>query len=119
MASAIAPVLRLEWRFPSGSLISIFGHNLTSGSTLQADPRNTALKLAGTTVKLDGTPIPILYVSPGQVNAYVPLDRVSHDCTPTEWFSCSGKSFTLDIVVSGGTVATAELAAPDSTPGVF
>jgi hypothetical protein len=53
----------------AGSLLSIFRHNLTSGSTLKADGRNRAVKLAGTTVKLDGKPIPLLYVSPGRVNA--------------------------------------------------
>jgi uncharacterized protein (TIGR03437 family) len=89
------------------SLISIFGHSLTSGSTLAADPAIQATKLAGTQVKLDGTPIPLLYVSPGQVNALVPSE-IDH-----------GEQFHLALSVAGGGFVTASLQVADATPGIF
>jgi type 1 glutamine amidotransferase len=53
-----------------GSIISIYGAGLTTGSTMQGN----ALKLAGTQVLLDGVPISLLYVSPQQINAWLPLN---------------------------------------------
>jgi type 1 glutamine amidotransferase len=54
-----------------GSLISIYGSGLTTGSTMQG----SGVKLAGTQVLLDGAAIPLLYVSPTQINAQLPADR--------------------------------------------
>ncbi len=53
-----------------GSLISIFGEQLTSGSTLAA--AGLSVKLAGTTVRVNQSPIPLLFVSPLQINAQLP-----------------------------------------------
>ncbi len=53
-----------------GSFISIYGSGLTTGSAIAAG----AMKLAGTQVMMDGQPIPLLYVSPGQINAQIPMD---------------------------------------------
>ena len=58
-----------------GSLVSIYGTGLTTGSTMQAGS-NQALKLAGTQVLADGQPIPLLYVSPSQINAVLPSGMV-------------------------------------------
>ncbi len=54
-----------------GSIISIYGSGLTTGSTMQGNN----VKLAGTEVLLDGWAIPLLYVSPSQINATLPSDR--------------------------------------------
>jgi type 1 glutamine amidotransferase len=88
-----------------GSLITIFGEHLTSGSTLEAELPETAFDLAGTTVKIDEVAAPLLYASPTQLNAYVPLDL---QISP----------HTLEVSTPGrATVVTVD-AAP-STPGVF
>ncbi len=55
-----------------GSIIAIYGTGLTTGSIMQGN----ATKLAGTQVTMDGTPIPLLYVSPGQINARIPDDAM-------------------------------------------
>lgn len=56
-----------------GALISIYGRNLTNGSTLEADSSKPwPFKLAGTKVLIDGQAIPLLYVSPVQINAQLP-----------------------------------------------
>jgi len=57
-----------------GSLISIFGASLTSGSTTAASSLPLPVKLAGTSVRVNGVPVPLLYVSPGQINAQLPFE---------------------------------------------
>jgi len=57
-----------------GSLISVFGQNLTSGSTLQFASAPLPVKLAGTMVLVNGAPVPLLYASPTQVNAQLPFN---------------------------------------------
>jgi len=57
-----------------GSLVSIFGQGLTSGSTVQATSEPLPVKLAGTSVHVNGIAIPLLYVSPFQINARLPGD---------------------------------------------
>lgn len=89
------------------SLISIFGRGLTSGSTLAADPKQLANKLAGTTVRINGVLIPLLLVSPGQINAFVP-----RTLTP-------GGIWNLDLAVAGGGSAGAALQTAEATPGIF
>lgn len=59
-----------EGRTSPGAIISIYGDNLTSGSTLAAN----AFRLAGTTVRLNNQPLSLFYASPGQINALVPTD---------------------------------------------
>ncbi|MBI3696813.1 MAG: hypothetical protein HY238_18500 [Acidobacteria bacterium] len=56
-----------------GSIISIFGTNLAA-STAQASAVPLPTQLAGITVKVNGTPIPLFFVSPGQINAQLPFE---------------------------------------------
>jgi uncharacterized protein (TIGR03437 family) len=93
-----------------GSLISIFGHNLTTGSVLGNDGGGASYKLAGTVVKLNGTPVPLLYASPNQVNAFVPLDLKPQP------------GYALELSVAGGGLqgtGAARLDASEATPGIF
>jgi uncharacterized protein (TIGR03437 family) len=55
-----------------GSLITIQGSNLASGTALSSTPFQTTL--GDTQILLGGTPMPLLYASNGQVNAQVPAD---------------------------------------------
>ena len=57
-----------------GSLVSIFGSQLSSGSSLAAAALPLPVKLAGASVLVNGSSIPLLYVSPGQINAQLPFD---------------------------------------------
>ncbi len=57
-----------------GSLISIFGKTLSD--TEEADPGTGEFalnELANTQVFIDGSPVPLIYVSPTQINAQLPL----------------------------------------------
>lgn len=56
-----------------GSLISLFGRNLaaiTAGALLVPLP----MSMADTSVTINGVPAPLLYESPGQINAQVPWE---------------------------------------------
>jgi uncharacterized protein (TIGR03437 family) len=53
-----------------GAIISIFGQNLADGTAEGGVPRDTVL--SGTLAVLGGVSLPLLYVSPAQINAIVP-----------------------------------------------
>jgi uncharacterized protein (TIGR03437 family) len=54
-----------------GSLVAIFGTNLAA-ATASAEGFPLPRTLAGTSVAFDGISAPLLYVSPGQINAQLP-----------------------------------------------
>lgn len=87
-----------------GSLISIYGAGLTPGGTMAAEAGQPVTKLAGTTVKVNGVRAPLLYASPSQVNAYVPL-------------AVRGTALTIE--VAAPEKATVEVAGAEATPGIF
>jgi uncharacterized protein (TIGR03437 family) len=56
-----------------GSLISIYGYNLAAGDAVaNGAPAPTILN--GTSVRVNGVPIPLLFVSRGQINAQMPYE---------------------------------------------
>lgn len=56
-----------------GSLVSLFGERLTTGSTMPAGVVPLPLRLAGSSVLVDGQPVPLLFASPRQINAQLPF----------------------------------------------
>ncbi len=88
-----------------GTLIAIYGSNLAAG-TVQAPAAPLPVTLGGTTISINGTSIPLLFVSPGQVNAQIPYET---------------KIGTAKLVVQSGngpgTAVNVEVAA--TGPGVF
>jgi uncharacterized protein (TIGR03437 family) len=97
-----------------GSLVSIYGENLTPGSSLAAREGQPAQKLAGTTVRMNGQVIPILYASPGQINAVAPFGLGGAPCSRT-----GGQCAQIDVVLPGTAAASALTAISERTPGVF
>jgi uncharacterized protein (TIGR03437 family) len=60
-----------------GQLISLFGDNLGLGDPVSAAPPANGsfpISLAGVNVTFNGTPAPLLYVSPSQINVQVPFE---------------------------------------------
>ena len=55
-----------------GGLVSIFGQGLSTG-TGQATSLPLPIELAGTTVTVNGIQLPLIYASPSQINAQLPL----------------------------------------------
>jgi uncharacterized protein (TIGR03437 family) len=56
-----------------GSLHSIFGNDLASGTAV-AQSLPLPFVLAGTIVRINGLAVPLLFVSPGQINFQVPFE---------------------------------------------
>jgi len=102
----------------AGSLISIFGERLTGGAAIAADIQTPSYKLAGTTVKINGASVPLLYVSPGQINALVPLEAQAQPCSAGA-AACQGSQFTIELSTAGGKSAPVPVRAAPVTPGVF
>lgn len=63
----------LSKRLAPGSLITLYGQNLAP-ETMEASGFPLPTRLAGTDVIINGAKAPLLYVSPGQINAIVPSD---------------------------------------------
>ncbi|MBL8176236.1 MAG: ThuA domain-containing protein [Bryobacterales bacterium] len=57
-----------------GSVVAIYGRNLTHGATMQASRVPLPDRIAGTAVLAGGRQLPLYFVSPGQVNAQLPFD---------------------------------------------
>ena len=93
-----------------GEIVTFFGQNLgplpAVGFTLDSTGR-VATNLGGTEISFDGTPAPLLYANPTQVNAIVP-------------YEIAGKS-TTTVSLSWNGMATASMAVPvaAAAPAVF
>ncbi len=69
---AVVNAASLSEQLAEGTLVSLFGANLAYGSSV-----STALplpvRLNAVEVRLNGTPVPLLFVGPGQINFFLPL----------------------------------------------
>lgn len=97
-----------------GTLFSIFGENLTVGSSMQARGSQGARKLAGATVRINGQIVPVLYASPRQIDAVAPAALDGQPCRQAE-----GRCVQLDVLLPGAAAASALAGIADRTPGIF
>ncbi len=65
-----------------GSIVAIFGSALSS-ITVTASESPLPISLADVSVAINGAPAPLMYVSPGQINAQVPFGIASGPATLT------------------------------------
>jgi uncharacterized protein (TIGR03437 family) len=92
-----------------GEIVSIFGSNLGPASPTVFTLTNAGTvgtSLAGTTVLFGGSPAPILFGSPTQINAIVP-------------YSISGSSVPVFVVNQGQTSAPVTVAVTSVAPSLF
>jgi uncharacterized protein (TIGR03437 family) len=97
-AAAPAPVA-------PGSIVSIFGTSLAS-SQGQASAVPLPTQLAGTTVTVNGTALPLFYVSSGQINAQLP-------------FEVAAGTATVVVTNASGTSQSATFNVASSAVGIF
>jgi uncharacterized protein len=90
-----------------GSFVSLFGSNLTAGSTMAGDVRSAPLSLAGTQVRIGGRAIPIVYASPGQINLLTPPDLDA------------GQEVEVVTRAAGSAPVSSRVAVRSATPGIF
>ena len=86
-----------------GGLVSIFGQGLAS-STAAATAYPLPTAISGTSVSLNGKPLPLFYVSFGQINAQLPMDVTG--------------TASLHVATASGS-ADAAIAVSDTAPAVF
>ena len=95
-----------------GSIVSIFGSNLTTGfQSVEASSVPLPMTLAGTTVTFNGNKAPLLFVSPGQINAQIPSSTAVNGALAS----------TASVVVStaAGSSAAAQVTVFAVGPGFF
>ncbi len=88
-----------------GSIVSIFGTNLTS-TTAQANSYPLPVTLAGVTVDVGGKQAPLYYAGPTQINFQVPVDIPAN-------------LQTLTVNTPAGPVSAGTLGVQATAPGVF
>jgi uncharacterized protein (TIGR03437 family) len=102
-----------------GSLVSIYGANLASGAAASST-FPLPVSMNGTSVTINGTPAPLAYVSPGQINAQVPYAIAAGNAI-LEAQSGAGKSapvsFSVSATAPGVFVTTGGQAIAQNFPG--
>ncbi len=88
------------------ALATIFGSNFTAGGAEGASTIPLPGQLQGVSVKADGIELPLLYVSPNQINFQCP-DRVS------------GQHLWLTVETGGQACAPVDIVEQFATPGIF
>ena len=89
-----------------GAIFTIFGERLTPGSEAAAVTAAAPRKLGGATVLVNGEAAPILYASPGQINAVAPR-------------ALAGTNARIEVAAGGLTGPAITVAVQDRTPGIF
>jgi virginiamycin B lyase len=93
-------------KISGGGIGSIFGTGLSS-ATAGATTVPLPTTLAGVTVLMSGTPVPLFFVSPLQINFQVP------------WQLLSSSTATLTVTTAGGMSPTILLNLSVTAPGIF
>ena len=89
-----------------GGIGSIFGTNLATGTTT-ATTLPLLTTLGGTTVTMNGNPVPLFYVSPLQINFQVP------------WELPASSPVSLDVSTANGTSSAITVSLSPAAPGIF
>jgi uncharacterized protein (TIGR03437 family) len=90
-----------------GELIAIYGSNL-AGDTAQAAATPLPQALVSTSVTINGTAVPLLFVSPGQINAQVPYEtKVGTAKLVIKFGALSSPSVDFDVTPANPGVFTA------------
>ena len=101
-------------RLAPGMLITVFGAGFTDQAPAAAPPGAAPLPkaLAGTELYIDGVRIPLLYVSPTQINAQIPFEFAD---------SNGGTAWVRTQHADGSVTATNSVAVPiaPQNPGIF
>lgn len=93
-------------RISAGGIGTIFGTNLAAGTTLAPSvPLPTTL--GGVTVMMNGAAVPLIFVSPVQVNFQVP------------WQLLSSSTATLTVTTASGTSPSITVSLSPAAPGIF
>jgi uncharacterized protein (TIGR03437 family) len=91
--------------YAPGMIMALFGQNLAT-STPDQPGSPLPIQLAGTTVTLNGTAVPLYYVSPSQINLQIP-------------YEIPANSTAILQVTANGQNATSRINVSAAAPGIF
>ncbi|MBI2820547.1 MAG: S8 family serine peptidase [Acidobacteria bacterium] len=94
-------------RVAAGSLVSIFGTQMTASSATAASSIPLPTSLAGIRVLMDGKEAPLLFVSPTQIYAQVPQELAGRTLS------------TAQVIFNGVASPIAPLTLAPTSPGIF
>ncbi len=97
-----------------GSLISVFGQNLANSTLGAGFPIPTSL--GGAQLNIGGQNVPLLFASPGQVNAQIPLS-ISPNSATTAYFVVNQNAGSF--LGQQGVVGQQSLVMAQASPGIF
>jgi uncharacterized protein (TIGR03437 family) len=97
-----------------GEITALFGAELTTGTTV-ATSQPLPTTLAGVQVLVNGTPAPLFFVSPGQVNFQLPRATVATTISP----GFNSATALLEVVNNGQLVRVGSVQVAPVTPSVF
>jgi uncharacterized protein (TIGR03437 family) len=90
-----------------GEVVTLIGAGIGPASSQQPVGSSSSTVLAGASVLFDGTPAPLLYAEPSQINAVVP-------------YGVSGKTATqLEVTSQGEMIARVSLSTAATVPAIF
>jgi len=104
--------------FSPGTIITVKGDNLANTTAAAPDPITPPLELSGVTLRIDGVPSALFYVSPTQINARIdPLVKFG---TKTLSLSSPAGTFTTQIeIVQAGSPGIFSLAGTGTREGAI
>ena len=76
-AASLGEVSSEDRNLAPGVIFSIFGTSLTDGTTAEVARTPLPTRLAGARVLVNGTPAPLFFASPLQINAQFPVEEVT------------------------------------------
>jgi uncharacterized protein (TIGR03437 family) len=96
-----------------GGLISIYGQNL-SAITLGAGAASLSSELGGACLGVNGLPLPLLFVSPGQINAQLPFNLAGSATLVIHTPTGIGSDYLFTIQPTAPSVFLAGVAGPET-----
>jgi len=109
-AASLGEVSSEDRNLAPGVIFSIFGTSLTDGTTAEATRSPLPTRLAGARVLVNGTPAPLFFASPLQINAQFPVEEVTGPA-----------SVEVEVNTPSGTVTSepTTVAVGSASPGIF
>jgi uncharacterized protein (TIGR03437 family) len=99
----------------AGEIAALFGVGLTGGATEAATSQPLPTTLAGTQVLIDGTPAPLFFASPGQVNFQVPRTTAATTINPP----VSSATALIEVVSNGQVIRVGAFQIAPVVPAIF
>lgn len=100
-----------------GGIGALFGSGLTAGGTQAATSQPLPTTLAGTQVLIDGTPAPLFFAAPTQINFQVP--KTTQATTPSFFPEIPSTTALIEVFSNGQLIRAGAVHIAPAVPAVF